>query len=366
MLTRHAYLEKDVALGNSGTRTIDIKTRHPITALWLEMKCNNGTSWNHNSPMHLCVSSIEIIDGSTVLFSLDGPELLGKVCAELGFMPQQRFNDIAGDPQSLALPIMFGRFLGDPLYALDPRRLANPQVRVTWNLATVNAVAVTGYADGGLTMTLIAEVMEGAPTPAGFLSSKEVYTYTTATGTEYIDLPTDGAYVGLLLRFVATTSHWFSVVSNIKLSIDGDEKVPIDLVGEDMQYLLMLRQPPLHYRHLFHIKDSDTLYPILKELEGVQLISEDTQDIVYMYSNYEYGQRPVYLQQAGSAYGSYVNSGGNVRGYCPFHCVYWPFGDLQEPAEWFQVGRNQSIRLELTGGIASKAAYVCLVQERRY
>lgn len=366
MTTRHAYLEKDASLGNSGTRTTDVKITDPISALWLELRCNNGSSWNHGSPMHLCISAIEVIDGSAVLFSLDGPELLGKVCAELRFMPQQRFNEIANDPSSLTLPIMFGRFLGDEKYAFDPRRYRNPQVRVTWNLAAVNAVAATGFADGGLTMTLIAEIMEGAPAPNGFLQSKEIYTYTTAAGVEYIDLPTDHPYVALLMRFVGTTQHWFSIVSNIKLSIDGDKQVPLDLVGEDMQQLLMLRQPPLHYRHLFHIKDSDTLLPVLKEVEGVQLLSEDGQDITFMYSNYEYGQRPVYLWRAGSTYGSYNNTGANIRGYCPFHCVYWPFGDLMKPSEWFQVRGRNSVRLELTGGIASKAAYVCLVQERSY
>jgi len=362
---RHTYLEKDVALGNSGERTTDINIQDPITALWLEMRCNNGTTKNLYNPMHFNIDAVEIIDGSTVVWSLDGAEMLGLVCAQLGFMPTQKFNEPGNDPQTLSLPILFGNFIGDKERSFDPRRFVNPQVRVKWNLANVNAVGATGFATGGLTMTLIAEVMEGAPAPRSMLSAKEVYTYTAAAGTEYVDLPTDHPYKGLMVRAVATTSHWWEVISNLKLNLDGGKEVPFDIGTEDLQYQLFLRQPRLHYRHWMYLKDQDTLYSWLKEYESVMLIAEDLADTVYYYSNYEYGQRTVTIYTAGSARTSYVNTGADIHGYFPFHCVYIPFGDQKLPAEWFQAQNHGSVRLELTGLLA-RSVYLCLLQDRPY
>ena len=362
---RFTYLEKDVALGNSGERTTDINIQDPITSIWLEMRCANGAGYNHDNPMHFNVDAVEIIDGATVVWSIDGAEMLGLVCAQLGFMPQQRFNEPATDPQTLSLPILFGNFIGDTQRALDPRRFTNPQVRVKWNLANVNAVGGSGFADGGLTMTLIAEVMEGAPAPRSLLSAREVYTYTAAAGTEYLELPRDYPYKGLMVRAVATTSHWYEVISNLKLNLDGGKQVPFDIGTEDLQYLLWQKQQPLFYRHWFHLNDSDTLYSVLKEYEGVSLTSEDQKDAVLTYNNYEYGQRTIWVYQGGAAQPSFINIGANIRGYFPFHCVYIPFGDPLVPSEWFQAPNFGSVRLELTGLLA-RSIYICALQDRPY
>jgi len=363
---RYAYLQKDFALANSGEKTVDIKIQDPITALWLEMRCNNGTQWNHDSPMHLCIDAIELIDGSTVIWSLNGPQMLGMVCAQLGFMPNQKIAEIGNDPQTLALPILFGNFLGDTVRAFDATRFLNPQFRVKWNLANETTVGTQGFADEGLTITLIAEVMEDAPRPSSMLMANEVYTYTSAVGTEYVPLRRDYPYKGIMIRPVATTSHWYGVISNLKLDLDGGAKVPFDIDAEDLQYQLFLRQAPLHYRHLFHKKDQDTLYCILKELEGVALTPESYYDVTFMYNNYEYGQRLLYVWEAGSAMGSYTNIGANIRGYFPFHCVYIPFGDPLKPETWFDAAAWRSIQLELLGATADKAVSICLLQDRVY
>lgn len=363
---RYAYLAKDYALANSGEHTIDIKIQDPITALWLEMRCDNGASYNHDYTMHPMIDAVELIDGSTVLWSLDGPQMLGLVCAQLGFMPNQKIAEISNDPQTLALPLLFGNFLGDVERSFDPTRFLAPQFRVRWNLANETTVGTQGFADQGLTITLIAEIMEDAPKPRSMLMAKEVYTYTSAVGTEYVPMRRDYPYKGIMIRPVASTQHWWEVITNLKLDLDGGAKVPFDIGAEDLQYQLFLRQPPLHYRHLFHKKDQDTLKCILKELEGVALISESYYDVTFMYNNYEYGERLLYVWEAGSAMGTESNIGANIRGYFPFHCVYIPFGEPLRPETWFNAPAWASIQLELLGGVADKAVSVCLLQDRPY
>lgn len=362
---RYQYLQKDLALDNSGEKTVDIKIQDPITQMFLEMRCNNGASGNHANPMHLNIDAVELIDGATVLWSLDGAEMLGMVCGQLGHMPYQRVCEISSDPQTLSLPLLFGNFIGDTVRSFDPRRFTNPQFRVKWNLANVNTVGADGFADAGLTMTLIAEVMEDAPAPRSMLSAKEVYTYTAAAGTEYVPMRRDHPYKAMLIRAVATTSHWWEVISNLKLDLEGGRKVPFDIAAEDLQYLLFQKQPRLEYRHLFHVTSGDTLYPILKELENVMAINEESYDATHSYINYEYGRQTIYQYNAGSATVSDFNMGAMVTGYFPFHCVYIPFGDPLKPEEWFNAPAWKSIELELTGLLA-RSIYICLLQDLVY
>jgi len=366
MLYRHTYLEKDRGIGDSGERTVDINLQEPITALWLEMRCANGAANNQHNPMHECISAIEIIDGADVICSVNGEQLLAMVCNDLGYFPHQRFSALGGDPQSLALPIMFGRYLGDKEFALDPSRFTNPQLRVKWNLATNQAVGAAGFATGGLTMTVIAEVMANAASPSGVLMRKEHYTWSTVVGTEYIDLPTDLPYRSLMFRGHKVAYHPYGVISDLKLNCDGGAFVPMDVAVEDLLYLEMMRQPRLDYRIVDYLADGDTFYSYLNELEDVQMISEQTYPLLIAYSNYEYGSRLVAVKFHDNTAQPTRNIGAHVHGYCPFGYIVVPFGDPGDPADWFPASTFQSIRLEAKGAVATSECDICLVQEKRY
>jgi len=365
-MERLAYLEKDKTLGDSGTTTTDITIKDPITALFVEVRATNGSSYNHNNNVLDCVSKIELIDGSKVMFSMSAKQAFAQACYDLGFWPQTKLSMLGGDPQSAAIPILFGRFIGDPDRAFDPSRFVHPQLRITWNLAAVRAVAATAFATGTGTLTVIARVMEGAPAPAGYLLKKEHYTWTTAVGTEYIELPTDLSIKSLLLRSYLAAYHPFGMVNNWKLNCDGGKFVPFDIGGEDLCFLLYQQLPRLSYRESAHLKSGDTFYSHLKEYDDVQMISEDLNDVVYMYQNYEYGSQSVTIYTAGSATGNYINTGAHVHGYFPWGYFPYQFGKLANLGDNFPAPSFGSARLEATGAVASGAGEVCLVQDQMY
>ena len=366
MLYRHTYLEKDRSLANSGERTVDINIQDPITALWIELRCANGANTNYHNPMHECVSAIEVIDGSEVICSVNGEQLLAMVCNELGYFPHQRFSALGGDVQTLALPIMFGRYLGDKEFSFDATKFYNPQLRLNWNLATNQAVGTGGFADAGLTLTVIAKVMPAAARPSAYLMRKEHYTWSTVVGTEYIDLPTDAPYRALMFRGHKVAYHPYGVISDLKLNCDGGAFVPMDVAVEDLLYLEMMRQPRLNYRIADLLNNGATFYSYLNELEDVSLNSESTNDCVLGYFNYEYGSRLVSVYVAGAASTNDVNVGAHVHGYCPFGYIVVPFGDQKDPADWFPASTFKSIRLEAKGAVATSECDICLVQEKRY
>jgi len=363
MLHRYTYLEKDLALADSGEKTVNINVRDPVTCLWVEVRNVNGATDNQHNPIHASISDIELIDGSDVIYSLDGYQAWAMACADLGFAPLQRFSALGGDVQSMAVPLMFGRFLGDTQYALDPTRFRNLQLRIKYNFGTA---AATKYVTLSGTLTVIADVMEGAPAPTNLLTRREHYTWTSAVGTEYIDLPTNHALRGLMYRSYLASYHPFGIVSDLKMSCDADKYVPIDLAVEDLLYQLMLKQPKLNYRISDHLKNGDTFYSYLTELEDVQMICENVNDVVIGYDNYEYGNQSVRIYTAGAADTNLRNIGAHVHGFCPFGYIYVPFGAPADPGDWFPSPAFGSIRLEAKGAVASGSCALVLVEDRSY
>ena len=364
MIFRDTYLENALPLADSGERTVDINVIDPITCLWVELRATNGAIDNQYNPVHGCIDTIEIIDGSTVLYSLDGRQALALACAQLGYMPNQRFTALGGDPATAALPILFGRYIGDREYAFDPSKFVNPQLRIRWNLAAVRAIGATSYVNLSARLTIIARVMEGATAPRAMLMAKENYTWVPAVGTEYIDLPRDYPYVGLMYRSVLVAHHPYDIVSNVRLNCDSGKVIPFDLRVENLIYMMNLTQPKLSYRESARVVNGQVLYMYLEELEDVSLNPEGAAgDAVVAYQNYEYGSQIAFAFLGGVA--GVSNVGVHCHGYCPFGYIYIPFGDPKVPSDWFQSKSFGSVRFEATGIHAGTAA-LCLVQDRPY
>lgn len=96
------------------------------------------------------------------------------------------------------------------------------------------------------------------------------------------------------------------------------------------------------------------------------MISEDLNDVVYEYSNYEYGSQTITVYTAGVATVNYINTGCHVHGYFPFGYFPIQFGKLANLGDYFPASSYGSVRLEATGAVASGAGEVCLVQDQMY
>jgi len=366
MLRRLSYIENRKVLADSGELVSDVNVRDPITALWVEVRANNGTSYNINSPVAACVDAVEVIDGSTVLYSVDGYELFAMTAYMLKQIPYSLVYEYGNLTQNLNGCLLFGRFLGDVQYALDPARFANLQVRVKWNLANVNTVGATGFGTGTATLTVVADIMEGAPAPSAMLTTKEHYAFTTASsGVEYVDLPVDLNHRGLLLRCHKAGSGQFTGISNLKLSCDQGKFVPFDMRKNDLHRYLTLQTPLFHYKHNFYPNSGDTIYPLLKFDEVVQLTAYDA-DLYASYVNDGIGEGIAYLYgNAGVKSGRYQLM-ADVQGFLPVGAMYIPFGLADEASTWLPANAFKSLRLELTQDTASASAFVVTHQERPY
>ena len=367
MLYQKVYLEKDRTLADSGEYTVDVTPRDPITIMWVKFQATNGATSNRNGPLANAINSIEIIDGADVLFSLDGPEAFALAAYHMGRLPSAIIDEDAGQSQTISLPVFFGRFMGDTELAFDPTKFRNPQVRVNWNLANGNGVAATGWATGTMQLSIIAEVMSGAPSPAGVLSAKERYTYTTtAGGTEYIEMPTDEVWRKLLLRGVLHMNPWHWIYDIVKLSCDGGKFIPLDMRGWDMLNQLNLTHARFSYQMKGRALGNNAVILNLMHDEIVTPVSDGTGDAVYevVYNGGGAGTLSIYT--AGALTVALQNYYAAVSGYLPYKVLSVPFGKQQDIGDWFPAPAFGSIRLEVRGGVAGSSNYVALQTVRAY
>lgn len=367
MFFRKSYIASRETLNDSGEKTWDVGVTDPITMFWVEIRNTNGATSNIDNWVAECVSSIEVIDGSEVLFSLDGQEALAYGCYALGRMPYQLVEEQGGNTQNLSIPILFGRYIGDTEYSFDPKRFKNPQVRINWNFATNTAVGATGFVSGSGRATILAEIMEGAPNPRAYISAREQKTWTTASsGIEYTDLPTDYPYLAVMVGARKAATATFSTVSNLKLHGDQEKVVFFDMRMSDLIRYSSQFFGPFSYDHRLLVSDNTTVYFLIKQEEAVQFLCQNLDDVVFRYVNSAHGEGKLYMDSAGSAETTDRLVDVSVSGWCPLNFVWIPFGDMQKQDEWLKANVFKNLKLEATQGSADGTGYICIVQAKTY
>lgn len=363
MSNRLATIYRQRTLADSGEETYDLNLREPITALYVEFRNTNGATDNQNNHIADDVDEIQVVDGSDVLFSMDGEEFVAYQ-HYLGYKEHGSiWNELAGLSQVLSGWIPFGRFRNDPVYGLDPMRFRNLQVRIKWSYSA----AVTAWVTGSARFSLFADLMLGASAPMGLIMAKEIKSWTTAaSGDERTELPTDHPYLGLLIQaFVAGTAP-DSIITDLKVTVDTDRLILVNNDVTDLLKLMDLWYGAMTYRHTWHATNGGTIRTVPKKDEEVVCMRSDGNDTVFGYPSVGVGQAAISVYAAGSAYGSKANINGIVQGFAPYGCLYWPFGRHAEPQEWLQVGDFRRLEAVCTQGTASAEGKIVTVQARNY
>ena len=340
------------------TKVIDINLQDPISSIVLGFDFVKTGTYADLHPM-ASIKKIELVDGSDVLFSLDGYEAEALDWYNNGGKLRSNFNWylLAGGP-SRFIGINFGRYLWDPEYALDPKMFTNPQLRVTLD---IDAWSSTG---SYIYMTAWANLFDEAPVSLkGFFMSKEIKQYTMAsTVHEYTDLPTDFPYEGIYFRPYLIGTEPNQACSNIKISEDQDKKIPFDLGPSDIVRTLLSEYPEVVETIIYYVT-TGIKYAFITPTTRVVALGQPwlaaAPDSGISCYNGDGGRLDV---RSNSTAG---NSQFIVRGYVP-HCVYkLPCGLHKEPDSYYDVRNIGSLRADITGAAAAQG-HLFLQQLRSY
>lgn len=349
---RIASLLASEAANTAGTKTIDINVKSAISSIIIQMKGTQSTNVPLAHPAKM-VTKIELVDGSNVLFSLSGYEAQALNFYERGRLADALMSYVTGTQCAATYQLNFGRFLYDPLYAFDPSKYQNPQLKITHNLAAGGSTPTSA------TLSVFAHVNDQkAGAPVGFLLSKEQYSYTLqASAKEHIDLAVDMPYRYLLIKSLTAGKNPHENFNKIKLSEDNDAHVVIN--DESTSDLIKMIQE----------------WPRI--LEGILAQDLDGEETIYC--------TPSYLQVAvgqgmnvadtalfaDQGYGGAFDATGTnnyasqwqVSGFMPHGTLLLPFGEKNDPADWYDVSKVGNLKLTITAGIGASGTVEVFSQQ---
>lgn len=356
---RHVKLLDLKTIDADGTEKIDIDLADPISQIILDLRVKNGLEASSTAHPVESVSKIEIVDGSEVLFSLTGRCAQALDIYNNGNHPRGgMLNYLQNTETEHHIALDFGRYLYDPVLALDPKKFRNPQLKIT------HAYQAGGMNPSECKLAVYAEVFdEKTIVPMGFLMAKEIKSWSgTATEHEYTDLPTDYTYRKLLLQAWKSDKPPNWVMDWIKLTEDQDKRVLFNERYRNLMYYMGRKNA--YVNETFYASGSTTAHnrhvvPCMDVLGSVtQWRAALVQSAVAMYGG-DGGLLTVDCE-------SVNNVNGIVGGFAPHAVLCIPFGDQMDTGDWYDVEKIGSLKLDITDGQTSTTSKIFLQQLKRY
>lgn len=318
------------------TKPIPITLSQPISRLAVNIELVNSSYVWVDHPAKV-LKGMEVVDGSDVLFSMDGGAAHGLEYYSTKRQPYSLMNGFNLDSARACYTVDFGRFLWDPLYGIDPTRHTNLELKLELDRS------LGACSPGSAYVTVTAEVFdEFIPSLVGFLQSKEVKEYfPTDDLTEYTELPRDFPYRFLMIKACAEEEGAIVQVEDFKLSEDHDKHVLIDERTE--QYLERVASDWAPWTENFGVRGlngGQNFYISPTHGQKPVGIQEGYSDSYYAIA-WSGGQLTVAKHAAG------VDIGGWATGYCPNGCIPIKFGDMNNPDDFFRVDHLKSLSLKL-------------------
>lgn len=350
-----AILEQESAT-TAATKTVDIDLSEIISRIQVKF---NSTNNGHDATDHFAkqVSKVELVDGSDVLFSLSGQQIEALMFYNYGRGRNYELEYRNDCENRMVLDVLFGRYLYDPLLALDPKKFSNPQIKVTHNLAS------GGSAPDAATLEIFADVFdEKVPSPIGFLMQKEWYSWTTpsAAANEYIDLPNDHIIKRIGIVGYKADLWWDNIFSEIELDEENKKRLPWSIDAYDLMQLAITKYGQYHETlvgtgpsvadHTWFVTPTEVPAPMISVIgdpSNAYIAAERTGGYIEL------------TIAAVSAFRAFI-AGTIPHGMIPLDC-----GIQANHDDWYDVTKKGKVKLRVkAGGTAS--AYIVLEQLRKY
>ena len=318
------------------TKSIPINLTQPISRIAVNVELVNNLSVWTDHPAKV-LKGLEVVDGSDVLFSMDGGAAHGLAFYGTKKQPYLCNVGVGNDSSRACYTVDFGRFLWDPLYGLDPNRHTNLELKLELDRS------LGACAPSNALITVVADVFdEFIPSLVGMLQSKEVKEYwPTDDLTEYTELPRDFPYRQVMIKACAEEEGAIVQVEDFKLTEDHDAHVLLDERAEQYLERVAADWPPWHEfvalmgqsgGQAFYITPTHATKPVI-----IRTVYADG----YSTCAWQGGQ----LQKGYESTGQYLE--GWVTGYCPNGCIPIVFGDIMNPDDFFRVDHLKSLNLKL-------------------
>lgn len=344
------------------TEVIDLKMIDPISQLIIGHRANITNDAAITALAVACITKIELVDGSDVLYSLSGKEAMAADWYHNHNLNSPWNIYMGWGETDTYIRLNFGRFLWDTELAFDPKKFKNPQLKISLDYDAGGAVPTTNKL-----RVWAALFDEKVVSPTGFLMHKEIKSYTaTASTHEYTDLPTDFPYRKLFIACLYPEIEPGQILSNFKLSEEQDRRIIVDHGTEDILRTIAMVSPEIQeYIHARVATAATHIYCIpTARVYAIGTENGDTSGSGAIATSMGDGGRFHAIAATAQKYAQFF-----VKGWLPNGAYEIPFGLQNEIDDWFDVAGLGSLRLDITAGAHSAttpSAQIFLQQLRKY
>lgn len=339
MQYRRSLLLSPTDVGASGTKVIDLNFPDILSRLTILFSTMNpGTTTVVEHPA-TNLPKIEVVDGSNVIFSLTGLQAHALEFYDTGKLYPGGGSYVPTWNLVHNVVINFGRFLFDTVWAFDPGKFTNPQLKITFD----EDGAVSSTVEN--TLCVIAELFdEKEAAPTGFLMNKELYAYSpAASATEEIDLPNDYPYRQILVQ-ARVADLWFGgIIGNVKLSEDNDKRIPLDLTGSQLESLNHALFGPCLEHVVAQLDTTTGIHLWHAATQGIMMYG-DVYCISGLVDNVPFGYTNQFECATAAGYSAF-----GIAGTMPHGVFSIPLGNIQDVTDLYDV-KGKSLKLKVKAG----------------
>jgi hypothetical protein len=365
----------ETATSTTGTITKDLPERGILTELYPQVTYTKVYSTKRPLPDWEAVTKIEVlVDGSTVVKSLSGPEIRALTYYNGGpFATTALFHGTGGDTDGYSgLPLYLNRYAGDNKAGLDLAAYSNPQIKITYDTSqtTIDGVTYEAATSPTIKYNIMAKIIDG--TPNGFMNcyvqSRQIDTWTqTASAEHSTEIPRGFDLYRLMYKSGYLDTGWTHYMDKVKLDFDNGVWKPLDLDHEDIAMLQKAWYPsPVTAGWWDKAASADKVNFMVHQLAGAgAMTAANTGHFVY-YDMHETGLHDTLIYtDAGAAQTSAVNNHIFVQGWGPMQSIAIPMKELVDgTAEVVPTTDYGRIDLKITtGASASTSAKAYVVAE---
>ena len=359
---RQATLLATSAFSTAGTKSVDINVRDLISRLIIIVEGLN-TDFDPDGHPADFIKSVEVVDGSEVVCSMSGVAAQAMHYYNNGSMDHNELNYEDNAVIRAAISLDFGRHLWDELFALDPTRFKNLQLKIEHDKS------LAGCGNASINIRVLADMFdEKVVTPQGFMLNKEVYAFSPADGAaEYVELPVDEILRKLLIINTSDTEEPDIQFETIKLDEEDGKRILVDALTLDVIRMYDCLYPRFSEYFSGRAETTANNYYVTP-CKDLQIMMCEAQDAIGMlYRAWGGGRRASILGEVQSLFH------GVVSGRCPHGAVPLLFGKQDSPDDWWDTSRVSKARLILTpraatpGGCdTTEQTHVLVQQAKRY
>ncbi len=232
---RRLLLDQETQSSDSATRRVPLPRRGLLSGLTLRTRITNGAT-SGLEKIFTAIDRVEIVaDGSNYLFSIQGAALYRLAHFIYKVEPPHRQDQQASVVQELTLPILFGRYFGDPDFALNLGKYRDVELRIQYSPTIAATEFVTGTTQFHVVMWIDDDdtVIGSA---RGFIRTTEARQFTTAaSGVDLTELARRYPYYDIMVYCREATIDDGVDLTIAEVRVDDGQYIPATGRWDDWQ-----------------------------------------------------------------------------------------------------------------------------------